>query len=332
MGRATAGVRGMKLRSTERRCRELRPRPRRRACCCSCHRAVTESARRSPRSTARAAAARACGACGSPKRAARSSRRSPSTPATRSSCSRRRATSCAWASTRSPSRAGTRPACASPGSTRAIRLSPWPGCSRPSNDATAEGGEDVASVGDVPRGEETDRWRAPRPCSRAFPPSPSRARRSEAAPQARRLAAPGLRAALRADGPLGRPLVGAQGRDLLLPVRADRDARRRRDALVDRVGGRRRRQRRELRRRARQQQGLPLPVVGGAARRDAHRARRRVPARRSSPCSRPRSTTCSRSCSAASRSPSSSRKTVQLSPGTICGSSGAIAQSVRAHP
>ena len=65
-------------------------------------------------------------------------------------------------------------------------------------------------------------------------------------------------------------------------------------------------QHRELRRRPRQQQGLPLPVVGGAARVDAHRARDRVPAGRVTVLAAAFYNLFSR-CSAASRSPSSKR-------------------------
>ena len=63
-------------------------------------------------------------------------------PGPRSSCSRRPATSCGWASTRSPSRDGTRPACAWPASTRAIRLSPWHRCSKPSRTTSLNGETD----------------------------------------------------------------------------------------------------------------------------------------------------------------------------------------------
>ena len=190
------------------------------------------------------------------------------------------------------------------------------------------------------RARSPDAWRAPRRCSRRVPANARHAprRREAAAAPARASPRSGLRAPLPPDHPLGRPLVGAEDLDVLLPVRADRDARRRGRALVDRVGGRRRAQRREVHRRARERQGLPLPVVGGAARRDAHRARSSCACSSSSPCSRPRSTTCSPSCSAASRSPSSSTKT-RAEAGRIRDRSwyalrlaGAIAQSVRAHP
>ena len=115
----------------QRRCRQQSTWPATTPCCCSCHRAVMGSGRRSPRSTARAGADRASAACGSPRPGARWSPRSPSRRATRSCCSRPPATWCAPPPTRSPSRDGTRPGYASLASARAIPLLPWHACSKP---------------------------------------------------------------------------------------------------------------------------------------------------------------------------------------------------------
>ena len=136
MGRATAGVRGMRLKSTD-------------DAVVSSDVARDEGVllfvsssghgKRTPIavvSTARAGAVRVCAECGSPRRAAWSSRRSSSLRVTRSSCSRRPATSSAWESTRSPSRGGTPPAFASPGWKKGIALWPWPGCSKASTATT----------------------------------------------------------------------------------------------------------------------------------------------------------------------------------------------------
>ena len=84
MGRAAAGVRGMKMKP-ERRGRVVRRRPRRRRHPHRHRRAATASAPSSTSSTARAAAARACGASSSPPRRASWSPRSWSASTTRSS-------------------------------------------------------------------------------------------------------------------------------------------------------------------------------------------------------------------------------------------------------
>ena len=74
-----------------------------------------------------------------------------------------------------------------PASTRAIPLSPWPGCSKPSRPTR------TCDDGDARRrrrrsrrcrraARRTDPWRVPRRCSRAFPPSrTARAREAEEA-------------------------------------------------------------------------------------------------------------------------------------------------------
>src|ERR1700730_4824416 len=84
-------------------------------------------------------------------------------------------------------------------------------------------------------------------------------------------AAPDLRAPRRADGSDGRPVVGAQGSDLLLLRGTHRVAGLGADVVVDRVGGGCDHQHREAHRPARQQQALPPSPLTGAARRDAPR-------------------------------------------------------------
>ena len=141
MGRATAGVRGMKLKSAD---DGVVSGDVARDDGVLLFVSSSGHGKRTPMRVVQPAGPRRPGrarACGSPRRAASSSRRSPSRPATRSSCSRRPATSSAWVSTRSPSRAGTRPGCASPGSPKAIPLWPWRGCSRAST-ARPKAGEE----------------------------------------------------------------------------------------------------------------------------------------------------------------------------------------------
>ena len=156
--------------------------------------------------------------------------------------------------------------------------------------------------------------------------------RAQEGTPSRRDAEAGVRTPLRADDPVRRSLVRAQGRNLLLPLRTDRADRCGDDALVDRVGGRRRREHREVRGRPRQQQRLPFPVMGGTAGLDARGARHRVHphgdhgarGRVLQPVLR-----VARRCRSHRRR---AGRDQPVAPAIIAGRLGAIAQSVRAHP
>ena len=158
------------------------------------------------------------------------------------------------------------------------------------------------------------RFRRSSPGRQAHPDAlaaPMKAVPGHEAAQARRARFPGalagLRAPLRAEGSLGRPVVGPQDGDLLLLHGADRVAGLGDAAVVDRLDRGRDRQHREVHRRACRQEGLSSSLLAGAPRGDAHRPGRGVHLTvltvLAAAC-----TTCSLSSSVAWKSPSSNAK------------------------